>query len=168
MDDFSEDIFSSDRQFIEFAGSVLIGLGLPLLLLGLSCKLFEWGYCEVRLVAFFSENHRFTAVRDALSVNLPLAMLLMGGSLKLYSRAGWIITVLILMMISVFFGSLSLMTAQVLSMDPVVYRRGLFSSDYWEPMVVDAALCILGCVALLYLFLPDVRKLYWNRPGRKN
>ncbi|MFK7923008.1 MAG: hypothetical protein AB8H47_13680 [Bacteroidia bacterium] len=156
------DIFNSDVLFIRFVSTTLISLGLILGLMGVSCKLFYWGYCDINWVPFF--GGRTDIPSDLTNLNLPLAMLALGFSSRLFTRFGWAVCQLVLVVLISFFGwlSYSLLTFPELFMAsnsaPVIAVQ---SVPHMESVVVNLGLVFICALSIWYLFVPQVRKLYW-------
>ncbi len=157
-----QDIFESDVSFIRFTSSVLIGAGLVFGLLGLSCKLLVWDYCVWQWVPLFGGLEDFP--RELLNINMPLAMLALGFSARLFSVFGWSVCVLVLGVMLTFFTWLgySLITY------PERFMVSAFSPGsvtppmpHVESVIVNWGLAFLCLLGIIYLFLPSVRKLYW-------
>jgi hypothetical protein len=163
MERFSLDIFESDRSFIAFAGSVLAGIGLPMLILGLSCKVFDWGYCHVTIMPLFGGLQEMRP--DITNVILPMAMVIIGISVRLYSGFGWLITLFTLVMLNALFVRMGWWLKTHLSdyLLMAAQRDGAGSDfPYIESLVMNFCLAVLTFVAIVYLILPAVRKLYWR------
>lgn len=158
------DIFKSDLLFIEFASSILLGIGIVLFPLGLSCKIFDWAYCDIQLVSLFGGEDKFKA--DLSAINLPLAMLILGISSRLFTRFGWSICILLLSFMSGFFTFMvfylkTRMDFRIVSNTLDSVPQGQFS--YIESMVVNGGLAILCLLALVYFVLPATRRLFWDK-----
>jgi len=156
------DIFNSDLLFIRFVSTTLISLGLILGLMGLSCKLYYWGYCDVNWVPFF--GGRTDIPRDLTNLNLPLAMLALGFSSRLFTAFGWAVCQLVLVVLITFFGwlSFSLLSYPELFMvsnsPPAMVAQ---SVPHIESIVVNMGLVFICALSIWYLLVPQVRKLYW-------
>ena len=156
------DIFESDQAFIQFAAMLLILIGMMALILGLSCKLVNWGYCELRLVPLFGSRNDFPVALS--SVNLPLAMLAIGLSSRLMTPFGWSVCLLVLSIMSIFFGWL----AFSLTANPELFLAGSYNNGspppsgvHIESIVLNLCFCFFSALGLIYFFFPSVRKLYW-------
>lgn len=156
------DIFNSDVLFIRFVSTTLISLGLILGLMGLSCKLFYWGYCDINWVPFF--GGRTDIPSDLTNLNLPLAMLALGFSSRLFTPFGWTVCQLVLVVLISFFGwlSYSLLNFPELFMAsnsaPAIAMQ---SVPHMESVVVNLGLVFICALSIWYLLVPQVRKLYW-------
>ena len=160
----SSDIFESDSLFIEFASSVLLGIGLVMLPLGVSCKIIDWGFCDLQIVPLFAGQSQFRA--DLSSINLPLAMIILGFAARLYTRFGWTICVLLLGLLTTFFSFmvyyLKLRLDKLYDESPLADSAvGQFS--FIESMILNGGFALLCLIAIIYMFLPGVLKLYWRR-----
>jgi hypothetical protein len=156
------DIFESDLLFIRFASSVLIFMGLVLGILGISCKLINWGYCEWQWVPLFGSLQDFP--RDLLNINMPLAMLALGFSSRLFSVFGWSVCVLVLGVLASFFSWLaySLVTfPERFMVSAFPQSSSVPPNPHLESIIVNLGLVFICALGLVYLFLPPVRKLYW-------
>ncbi|MEM6765252.1 MAG: hypothetical protein AAF655_10010 [Bacteroidota bacterium] len=164
MEASSKDIFSSDRSFINFFSTVLMAVGAIAVLLSLSCIVFNWGYCRYELISLFGRRTYFKS--DMLSVVMPLSLLIIGGSLRLYTRLAWLNCLLILFFMGLFFGMIGQFMFEELQSD---YQRisqngeSIFSSPYWESFVINSSFVGMSVGSFIYLLLPQVRSLYWNR-----
>lgn len=157
------DIFKSDLLFIEFASSILLGIGIVLFPLGLSCKIFDWSYCDIQLVSLFGGEDKFRA--DLSAINLPLAMLILGISSRLFTKFGWSICVLLLGFMTSFFSFMvyylkTRMDFRIVSNTLESVPQGQFS--YIESIVVNGSLALLCLLAFIYFCLPATRRLFWN------
>lgn len=165
MEDQQLDIFESDIQFIEFSSSVLLGIGLVMLPIGLGCKIFEWGLCDLQLLPLFGGETRFRS--DLSAINLPLAMLILGIASRMYTRFGWIICNMLLVLLTGFFGFMayflrSSWAERIAMSGPSELPQG--GSLYIESMILNGALAIFCLAGLIFLWMPSVRKLYWQGP----
>lgn len=156
------DIFESDLTFIRFFSSLLVMAGLVFGVLGVSCKIWAWAYCDWQWVPLFGGLTDFP--RELLNINMPLAMLAIGFSARLFSVFGWSVCVLVLGVLISFFSWLgySLLTFPERFMASAVTPDSIVPPvPHMESVIVNwgfAFVCILG---LVYLLLPPVRKLYW-------
>lgn len=158
------DIFKSDLLFIEFASSILLGIGIVLFPLGLSCKIFDWAYCDIQLVSLFGGEDKFKA--DLSAINLPLAMLILGISSRLFTKFGWSICMLLLSFMTCFFTFMvfylnTRLNIRMLNNTLDSVPQGQFS--YIESMVVNGGLAILCLLAIIYFLLPATRRLFWDK-----
>ena len=163
MEEQKADIFKSDVLFIEFASSILLGIGIVLFPLGLSCKIIDWAYCDIQLVSLFGGEDKFRA--DLSAINLPLAMLILGISARLYTKFGWTICILLLGFLSGFFGFMvyylkSRMDFRIVSNTLDAVPQGQFS--YIESIIINGGLSILCFAALIYFLLPATRRMFWD------
>ncbi|MEM6807429.1 MAG: hypothetical protein AAF696_38880 [Bacteroidota bacterium] len=164
MEEQKADIFQSDLLFIEFASSILLGIGIVLFPLGLSCKIIDWAYCDIHLVSLFGGEDKFKA--DLSAINLPLAMLILGISARLYTKFGWSICILLLGFLSSFFGFMAYYLNQKLNIRLIentldLVPQGQFS--YVESIIINGVLAILCFVSLIYFLLPKTRRLFWDQ-----
>jgi uncharacterized membrane protein len=134
-----------------------------MLILGLSCKVFDWGYCHVHLVPLFGGLQEIRP--DITNVILPMAMVIIGISVRLYSGFGWLITLFTLIMLNALFVRmgwwLKTNLSDYLLMAAQEDGAGI-EYPYIESLVMNACLAILTFVGIIYLILPPVRKLYWR------
>jgi hypothetical protein len=94
--------------------------------------------------------------REFIAINLPLGMLIIGIGLQLFTRIGWTISLLILLLFWMLLGT-------ALSAHwPYLLGEGL---DY--PFIQSALLqlCFLLLIfgSIIYLFSPSVRHIYWKK-----
>ncbi len=161
------DIFKSDRAFVEYTASWLMGIGLPFLLLGVSCQIAPWIYCQIQLVPLFGGLGAFRPEFSAIA--MPMALLILGMSIRMYSYFGWMVSIMLLAcldtlfisLVYVLFEHLTYAQQQVLA---ATDQEGLFYalSQYRVSIILDAAFAILCTSACIFFFLPGVRKLYWG------
>lgn len=163
MEGSSRDIFESDYHFLQFSSTILVVVGLVFLLLGLSCKIVYWGYCDWKLVSIFAYD---TALwTDFVSINLPLAILIIGVSLKLFSRFGWVFSVFMLSLLFCFFSFLSSMMILGLKRQWLALSNSGASiqvASFWESLILDTSFSLLCMAGVIFLFSKSVRRQYWN------
>lgn len=163
MERFSLDIFESDRAFIAFAGSVLVGVGLPLFILGLSCKVIEWGYCQVNVVPLFGGIHEIRP--DLTNIILPMAMLIIGISMRLFSVFGWLISLFTLIMLNALFIRMAWWLNTNLPdylMLAAQQDAAITEYPFIESLIMNFCFAVLTFGAIVYLILPTVRRMYWR------
>ena len=173
MDNINQDIFSSNQAFVKYASSWLLGISLPFLLLGISCQFFSWAYCDLQLVPLFGGMTRFRP--EFTTIALPLAMLIISMSLKMYTYFGWMISLILMTCLDTLFVSLAMVLSNNLDKakafaiadqkvidgtNPEVVSTTI--ARFQESIVINYALAIVCTGAVIFLILPSVRKLYWK------
>lgn len=163
MEDQSRDIFESDQAFIEVASIVLLVVGLISLTFVLLCKFFGWGVCDLKWVPLFGGFNLGRA--DLLAINLPLALLILGIGIRLYTGFGWTTSLLLLLILSISFGSIAWkLISSYGEYTERINANEILPQDY--PIVESIAVnLVFGTVCLLgivFLSLPSVRKIYWR------
>lgn len=161
-------IFASDRAFIEYAASWLSGIGLVFLLLGVSCQFASWGYCSVRLVPLFGGLGAFRPGFSTLA--LPMALLVVGLGLRVYSYYGWMFTLMLIGCFNTLFLSLAYILWERLRLAQqslaITQQAGVSLaqdiSHYKESIFINLSFAILCTFAMIFLCLPSVRKVYWK------
>ncbi|MEO0472976.1 MAG: hypothetical protein AAF206_25385 [Bacteroidota bacterium] len=153
----------SDRFFLSFSAACLVALGLTGLVLGLSCRIVEWGYCRINLVPLFGnwENVR-QELSDLTAINMPLAMLALGFSLRLFTAFGWAITLLVLSTLTAFFSFLAYQIYQGSALLSSAGYVGTSGNLVVESMVTNLSFVFLCLLAISYILHPSIRKMYWS------
>ncbi len=151
-----------NQRFLNVWSGLLQGGGLVLLLFGLSCKLFSWGYCSTEILPLFGRDPRF--VDDISLINIPLAMVVLGMGIRVYSPYGWwMVTTLIAVMIC-FFGFLvwfHVISWPFIEIVPGQWEHIPFLAHPDADAIATTSLTSLLLVAsLLYWFSPDIRQRY--------
>lgn len=166
MEDQTPDIFESDKAFIEVSSRVLLILGLSVLLLVLACKLLNLGICHLRWVPLFGGFDVFR--EDLAAVNLPLAMVIIGVGLRLYTGFGWSTCIILLWVLTGLFSFMTYwLTTQLDAYYAQIAAEQISAADYpiLESIAVNCGLALLCLFAIFYLMLPSVRRLYWQKPA---
>ncbi|MDX2250405.1 MAG: hypothetical protein SF052_26725 [Bacteroidia bacterium] len=164
MEDQSQDIFESDHAFIEVVSTVLLAIGIFSLSFVLLCKAFLWNICDLKWVPLFGGFELGRA--DLLAINLPLALLILGIGLRLYTGFGWV-TCLTLM--TILMGSFSAIAWKLIeNWDEYarkVMEKEILPQDYpiLESIVVNIAFAIVCFLGVSYLLMPSVRRIYWGK-----
>lgn len=157
--------FRSDDQFVTAAGGILTGVGVVMVLLGLSCKVLEWGYCYLELVPMFGGDPRF--IPDLSSINLPLAMLLIGTGSRLRSPYGWWIVMIMLAVMVTTFCFLTWYHWYRWPMEELANgtwaRVSMADYPYADALVSSAMLALLSLCGFGYWLTPELRDLFWHR-----
>jgi hypothetical protein len=153
----SRDIFASDVAFLSFGGAMLMGVGLVMVILALICRFGGGGVlCGLELVPFprlSGELHLLN--RDFISINLPLGLLIIGIGLQLFTRLGWVVSVAILFIFALIFGTaMYAHQAELMEMGR--------DYIYIKAAILHLCFLLLTLGSLFYLFTPSVRKLYWT------
>ncbi|RMG59807.1 MAG: hypothetical protein D6722_21745 [Bacteroidetes bacterium] len=157
------DIFDSDQAFIQAASRVLLLVGGIVLSLVLLCKVFGLGLCDLQWVPIFGGFDVFR--EDLAAVNLPLAMIIIGVGLRLHSGFGWSTCIILLWVLASLFGFMCFWLYGQLDLYYFqVAGKQIQAADYpiLESIAVNAGLAILCLLAIIYLMLPSVRRLYWQ------
>lgn len=131
--------------------------------LGLSCKVVEWGYCQVHIMPLFGGIQEIRP--DITNIILPMSMVIIGIAVRLYSAFGWLITLFTLVMLNALFVRMGwwLKTNLPEYLLMAAQREGM-GTDYpfVESLVMNSCLAILTFGGIVYLILPAVRRLYWR------
>ena len=158
------DIFESDQLFIGWASLTLLVIGMLGLASMLFCKLTTFGWCDSTWIPLFGGFQIFQ--NELATVNLPLAMIILGIGLRLPTGFGWTTCVLLLTLLCTLFGFLSYwLLSKLDSYQAKIASNEILPQDYpiLESIVVDVffvGLCVLG---LIYLSQTSVRRLYWQQ-----
>lgn len=154
----NRDIFSSDMAFISFGAAMLTGIGLVMLVLGISCKLTGGGgICELELVGFPRLERELGLLSpDFISINLPLGMLIIGIGLQLFTRMGWVVSLIILLFFWMLFGT------AIAAHWPNLKFEG-FDYVFLQSAILQICFLLLVFGSILYLFSPNVRDIYWKK-----
>jgi len=149
----SPGFFSSDAAFTKGLGTTLACIGGLFLLLGLSCSLIPWAYCGVEVVPILTGLEGIDV--SFTDVTLPLFLLMIGISLRLYTRLGWVITLLLQVM-------LSLVLSMLLYYDAIAMRFASPDALFYplQCAITNGCLLLLCLFGMVYLLLRPVRSLY--------
>ncbi|MEZ4774681.1 MAG: hypothetical protein R3D00_15960 [Bacteroidia bacterium] len=164
MDDQPRDIFESDHAFIEVMSTALLLTGIVSLLFVLMCKVLHWNVCDLKWIPLFGGFELGRA--DLLAINLPLALLILGIGLRLYTGFGWATCLILLTILA---GSFSAIAWKLVgSWDEYtrkVMEREILPQDYplLESIVVNIVFAIVCFLGVTFLLLPSVRKIYWGK-----
>lgn len=155
----------SDQTFLETSSAILLGVGLVMLILGLSCKVFSWSYCSWQLVPVFGGDIRFPD--DIASINLPLALLVIGLGIRLYSPYGWWIITILLMVLLTFFGFLVTFhfgNWPFTELDDGSWTRvALSMNPYGDALITALLLELILICGFLFWWSPQVRSFYFQK-----
>ncbi|MEM6262990.1 MAG: hypothetical protein AAGI38_10815 [Bacteroidota bacterium] len=145
------DIFESDEAFVSLAATALVVVGLVMLLWGLSCYLAPGlNICGYYLVSF---PYLANLKPEFVSINLPLGTLIIGIGLQLYTRLGWIISMVLVFGMAALFGSSAVrLWAGWLGDPPNFYA--------FQELIVNTSFTFLCLIGLVFLLTSSVRKLY--------
>lgn len=156
---------SPDQTFLETVSAVLLGVGLVMLVLGLSCKVFSWSYCSWQLVPVFGGDMRFPD--DIASINLPLALLVIGLGIRLYSPYGWWIITILLMVLLTFFGFLVAFHfgnwPYTELNDGSWVRVALSLNPHGDALITSLLFELILICGFLFWWSPQVRSFYFQR-----
>ncbi|MEM7656396.1 MAG: hypothetical protein AAF399_09730 [Bacteroidota bacterium] len=159
-----KDIFDSDQLFIGWASFLLLLCGLLGMTVMLLCRLTNLGICESTWIPLFGGFQVFRT--ELATVNLPLALIILGIGLRLPTGFGWTTCVLLLSVLGGLFGFLSYwLWRQYAVFQSQVAENQILPQDYpiFESMAVNIGFAILCLAGVWYLFLPNVRRMYWQR-----
>lgn len=162
------DIFKSDQAFVATATSFLVGTGLLFLILGVSCEFFSWAYCESEIVPLFGGLGAFRPQFSTIA--LPMALLILGISIRMYSYFGWMTSLMLLGCLNTLFISLAYVlfdhlthaqqTLAISSQEAIdMIRIGQFKIS----ILVNIAFAIICTCGMIFLLLPSIRKMYWKQ-----
>lgn len=163
----SDNIRIPDKRFLEMVSSMMTVFGLIFLVLGLSCKVFDWGYCGLELFPVFGRDFRFPI--DITMLNLPMAMIVIGIGIRLRSPYGWWVITIILMSLLTFFGFLVSFHWGNWPLEEIsegVWQRvdvtEFSQSDAFLTCLLTLGLTVSG---FFYWISPAVRNAYFHNPG---
>lgn len=159
------DMFHSDHVFLRVASGTLAILGGISLLFILGCRLLGAEGCQLDWVPLFGGFDVFR--RDLASINLPLAMLILGIGLRLYTPFGWTTSALLLLLLCTGFCLLAWRLSQELDTYwamAAAQPEQAIEHPVMESIAVNLGLALFCLIFFIYLWLPKVRKLFW-RPG---
>ena len=155
------DIFNSNELFIQRASMMAIVVGIMGLAGTFGCRFFGWGICEQNLVPIFGD---FDGFREELArINLPLALVILGIGLRLYSRFGWLTCSALLLFMGLGFTYISyLMWAKYFEFSRVLAQTTFNQVPHaiLESIFVDTILALLCWGGFVFLMTPSVRRLY--------
>ncbi len=157
-----------NKAFLQGISLVLIGIGGIGLLLGISCWLIDWGYCGSVWVPMVASGGQ--ELSRLLQVNFPLAMLLLGLSLRQFTTLGWIMSVMLTTALFVFFAVLVFILSGKGQLLPLLIRPGEVSigmRPWLQACTTDILLALMNLFGLLLLNMPAIRKLYYTFPTKK-
>ncbi|MDP5169313.1 MAG: hypothetical protein NWR72_03650 [Bacteroidia bacterium] len=156
---------SSDSIFLKVASASLLGIGAVLLLLGFSCKVWGWGYCSMEILPILGSDPRF--LPDITMINLPLAMLVIGLGIRLFSPYGWWVVTILLMVLLVLFAFLSIFHWERWPWEEMSdgswVKVSLLAMPYADSLFTCLLISLILMVAILYWWDPHVRMLYWRK-----
>jgi len=158
------DIFSSDQQFLAATSTFAIIVGLLGLTLVLGCKVLGLAICDLDWVPLFGGFDVFRT--DLAAINLPLALLIMGVGLRLYTPFGWITCQILLLLLGTGFTLLAWqLNAELSTYWQQVAEQPLLAERHpvVESIVVNTCFALLSALLFIYLLLPGPRKLFWTK-----
>lgn len=105
--------------------------------------------------------------RDIASINLPLALLVIGLGIRLYSPYGWWVITILLMVLLTFFGFLVAFHFDnwpFVELKDGSWSRVAFSMNAYRDALVTSFICelILVC-GFLYWWSPQIRSFYFQQ-----
>jgi hypothetical protein len=163
MADQSPDIFESDQAFVGVVSTILLVTGVFSLAMILFCKVFAWGFCDMKWIPLFGG---FDLGRsDLLAINLPLAMLILGIGLRLYTVFGWATCLILLWILAGSFSAIAWKLYQNLDELALRIAQNEINPENYpitESIIVNISFGILCVLGIFYLLTPSVRKLYWK------
>jgi len=156
---------SPDKTFLETVSAVLLGIGLVMLILGLSCKVLTWSYCSWQIVPIFGGDLRFSG--DITAINLPLALLVIGLGIRLYSPYGWWIITILMMVLLTFFGFLGAFhfgNWPYTELSDGAWERVVFHLNPFADALITSVICELILVfGFFYWWSPKIRSFYFQQ-----
>ena len=151
------DIFSSNELFIHRASFTAIIVGALGLLGTLACKFAGWGICDQNLVPIFGG---FDVFREELArIYLPLALLILGIGLRLYSRFGGLTCSALLLFMGIGFSYFAFLLWRQYPM--LLEMSSMRNHPVAESILVDFCLALLSWGGFLFMMIPSVRRLYF-------
>lgn len=157
------DMFASDQRFVAVASSFLLILGGGLLALVLLCRLVGWDLYANDWIPLFGGFDVFR--EDLAAINLPLAMVILGIGLRLYTPFGWLTCVGLLTLLTVGFSALTWRLRQELD---TYWQQAAQQPDLvrdhplLESIAVNLGLAFLCALLWVYLWFPRVRRMFWR------
>ncbi|MEO0897048.1 MAG: hypothetical protein AAFY71_11655 [Bacteroidota bacterium] len=159
----NKDFFESDRQFVLTLSTYLLVGGLIVLLVSLIGRFLLPAVFDGNFLPVFGG---FQVFRKELTMfNLPMAMMILGIGLRLFTFFGWLTCVVISTILSIGFGYLAFLLYT--SLETLIGRANQSSFSFEEyPVIeaisIDVMLALIFAVFLLYMILPSTRKLYFQ------
>lgn len=153
----------SNDSFIRYLSTALIAFGATGLILGISCLLFPWAYCESDLIPILVQAPE--ELRMLLQVNLPASLLLMGLALRQYTTFGWFLSVLMLTVLTGFFTALTWFHTGQGKLFTLLANPALISpvnSGWVVSFFIDLLITLSCAFGLLFLSLKPIRTLYFE------
>jgi len=157
------DMFSSDLVFLRVVSGTLIAVGAGGLLVVFGGQLLGLDWTTWDWVPMFGGYDIYR--RELAAINLPLAMLILGIGLRLYTPFGWATCMVLLVLLLAGFGLLSWRLShelggywQMVAETPEVARQ----YPLVESIAVNLSLAVLVLAFIIYLLLPQVRRLFWQ------
>ncbi|MCI4670189.1 MAG: hypothetical protein MRZ79_18785 [Bacteroidia bacterium] len=153
-------IFRTEKNFIQFFSGILLVTGFSTLFFVLLFMLIERGESRELFIPIFA-NFKF--IRKELALfNLPLALIIIGIGLRLYSALGWYTTMILTGVLTFGFAYFS----YLLSTDAgILLNREIGSvmnpHPISESIAINSLFALIGVFFLIYLSLPSTRKLYF-------
>lgn len=154
---------AADLIFLQQISATAIVLGTFFLILGLSCKIVDWGYCGLDLFPVLGGDNRFSG--DITAINLPMALMVLGAGIRLRSVYGWWVVTALLMLLLVFFGFFLAFHEQYWPMQetgPGIWEKANITSfqraDAFATCLVALLLVLLG---FFYWISHQVRIAYF-------
>lgn len=154
----------SHHAFIQYLSGTLIAFGAAGLILGISCLLFPWAYCESDLIPILVQSPE--ELRVVLQVNMPASLLLLGLALRQYTTFGWLLSLLMLTVLTGFFtaltwfhtgqGKLFILLANPALISPV-------NSGWVVSFLVDLLITLSFAFGLIFISLKPIRAMYLGK-----
>lgn len=147
------DILKTDTGFLEFAGSLLFGLGMISLILKLLCGIL--GVPWLCLPGFFPFPILDTFIPQAFfSYAMPLSMVILGIGIGMFNSTGWAAAQLMLLFYCCFFGySLTFLGA--------FWIDAGAAFGYQLAFILHLVIFIWSLFFFIYLFSNTTRRLYF-------
>lgn len=164
LPDAPSSINQQDQNFLDIISAILLGAGLVMLLLGLSCKVISWSYCSWQLLPVFGRDIRFP--EDITSINLPLAMLVIGLGIRLFSPYGWWIITILLMVLLTFFGFLVVFHLEnwpfIETANGDWHRMSFLKIPHGDALLTSCLCELILLCSFFYWWTPQVRAFYFE------
>jgi hypothetical protein len=158
------DIFSSDQRFVAATSGFLLLVGGVMLGLVLLWRLFGWELYANDWVPLFGGFDLFR--EDLAAINLPLAMIILGVGLRLYTPFGWLTCVMLLSLLCVGFSALAWRLRQELEaywQQAIQQPQLAQEHPLFESIATNIGLAFLCALLLTYLWFPRVRSMFWPK-----
>lgn len=156
------DMFSSDPHFVMAVSGFLLVSGGGMLIFVLLCRLIGLDVCSLDWIPLFGGFDVFR--EDLAAINLPLAMLILGIGLRLFTPFGWITCTVLLGILTTGFCILAYRLSQELDAywQSAIEQPSLVQDHpLVESIITNLGLALLSLLLTIYLLSPNVRRLFW-------